>query len=127
MTDLVWWVSFAGNVVSLLLMMGALVAAIYTTWREAPKFVARLTGVSSIESKVDQLLEDHRKAQNLMLQQAQEFNDLARVVGEMHDVPRRERPFVNPDKIREELMDDDRTNFTRADLSDNQIEEWRGY
>lgn len=115
MVDVLWWLQAAGAITGLLLTLGGLLAGLYATFRETPKFVRRLTGYARIERKVDQLLEDHRISQELQKQQAEEFNHLASCVGDNHDIPAKERPYVNVEKIDRELLGDDTPDFTSDD------------
>lgn len=115
MPGLLWWVQVFGGVVGLLLMVGSLLAAVYSTFRDAPRFVRRLTGVNKLETKVDQLLADHLLSQRLQQQQAEAFNELKETVCEEHDIPEGERPDgMDTKKIREELLGDDEPDFTRG-------------
>lgn len=112
MADVLWWLQVIGGVFSLLLMGGGLLAGLYSTVRDAPKFIRRMTGVSKIEQQMDRLHADTITTQELQRQQAEAFNELADVVCEEHDISSKERPDpMNTAKIRRELLDDDAPNF----------------
>lgn len=116
MAGVVWWIQVVGGALSIVLAGGAILAGIYTSVRDAPTFVRRLTGVRSLENKFDQLHSDHLISQELQLQQAEAFNELSETVCEHHEIPEDNRPQrMNTAAIRQELMGRDDPDFTRGD------------
>lgn len=114
-TGPLYWVQVVGGVLSLLLSAGAILAALYTSVRDAPSFVRRITGVSHMERKLDRLHTDHRMSQHLQLQQAESFNELKDVVCDYHEVPDEDRPpDMDTDVIQTDLMGRDDHDFTRG-------------
>lgn len=113
--DILWLIQLAGGMFSLVLTVATVIGALYTRARQAPRWVRKMTGLNSVEEKVDQLLDDHELSQELQLQQAQAFNELKETVCEQHDIPESEYPSgMDTDTIKGELLDDDSPNFTRG-------------
>lgn len=116
MPDVLWWLQVIGGVFSVVLTAGGVVAAIWTTARDAPNFMRRLTGVSKIEAQMDRLHNDHVASQELQRQQAEAFNELSEVVCEQHNIDDENRPDgMDTYKIRRDLLREDVPNFRRDD------------
>lgn len=116
-----WFQAFAALLTGIV-ALGTVFTGLYSTVRGTPQFLSRITGVNglerrleSVDGKAGQILDDVEKMQDLQYQQAQSYNDLKETVCEELDIPPDERPdSLDTLKIRREVLDDDRTDFTRG-------------